>query len=379
MEILRYLLFSVVFFFASSALHSQKISDYQWFNPVEENQIEFYGQGWPHAQLESPYDRFPSKAENNVREAVWGLSRHSAGVYLTFTTDASEIKVRYQVKGQIQMPHMPATGVSGLDLYVRNPESEELLWCRGRYSFQDTITYTYSSLNTRHPAPGKSYTYQLYLPLYNAVQWMEIGIPESSSLFSQNRDHTKPIVVYGTSIAQGGCASRPAMAWSTIVQRALDQPVINLAFSGNGRLESEVIQLINEIDAGVFILDCLPNLTSNKDYPDEVLKNRIRQSVQTLRNNHPQTPILLVDHAGYSDDQVAARSFDRVVQINQIQKSVFTSLTREGLKDLYYLTKEEIDMCMDCTVDGTHQTDLGMEYYAKAYSKKLREILTEAH
>lgn len=357
-------------------VQAQQSTDFQWHDPVHDKSIVFHGQGWAHSNLASPYDRLPAKAEQTVRKAVWNLSRHNVGIYLTFSTDAPEITVRYQtISSRLEMPHMPATGVSGLDLYVHHKENDELLWCRGKYSFQDTITYTYSALNTRHPEPGKIYDYRLFLPLYNGVEWMEIGIPESSTLSTPDTEQAKPIVVYGTSIAQGGCASRPAMAWSSIVQRDLNVPMINLAFSGNGQLETEVIALINEIDAGLYILDCLPNLGSEKKFPDEELKKRIRESVKSLKKAHPNTPVLLTDNAGYSDEPISSRIHDIVVRVNGIQKEVFEKLTEEGVTQLYHLTKEDINMCMDCTVDGTHETDLGMTYYARAYGKKIREIM----
>lgn len=356
---------------------AQETTEYQWINPVTDDRIQFYGQGWNHEVLASPFDRLPAKAENTVRGAVWGLSRNATGIYLSFTTDAPEITVRYQTNPRYEMPHMPATGVSGLDLYVRTPTDNALIWCRGRYSFRDTITYTFPSLNTRNPVPGHTYEYNLYLPLYNAVKWMEIGIPANHTLSAAQPDSQKPILVYGTSIAQGGCASRPAMGWTSIVQRSLDRPVINLAFSGNGRLETEVIALINEIDAEMYILDCLPNLTIAETYPDDELRKRIRESVLTLRNSHPNAPILLTEHAGYSDDQVTASRYDAVERVNRIQKEMWKTLKNEGVTRLYYLSKDDIDMCMDCTVDGTHQTDLGMQYYGDAYTKKIREIFNQ--
>ena len=224
---------------------------------------------------------------------------------------------------------------------------------------------------------GRSYDYNLYLPLYNAVQWMEIGVPVENTLSATPTDDQKPVLVYGTSIAQGGCASRPAMGWTSIVQRGLDRPVINLAFSGNGRLESEVIALINEIDASMYILDCLPNLTNAEQYPDDELRKRIRESVLTLRKSHPESPILLAAHAGYSEDQVTRSRFESVNRVNRIQKEEFEKLRKEGVRLLYFLSQDDINMCMDCTVDGTHQTDLGMQYYADAYLKKIGKILTK--
>ena len=353
--------------------YSQENVNFQWINPVDDPRIIFYGQGWDHSRLKSPYDRLPSEAEENVREPVWGLSRHTAGIYLRFSTDADEILIRYQANSRYQMPHMPATGVSGLDMYVKSSE-ESWVWCRGKYAFNDTITYRYSNLNSRNPDSGAR-EYNLYLPLYNSVKWMEIGIPEAGSLLMPSAEKEKPILVYGTSIAQGGCASRPAMGWTNIVQRHLDRPVINLAFSGNGRLEEEVIAYIEEVDAGLYILDCLPNLGNKETYTDEELKRRIEQSVRTLRNSHPETPILLASHAGYSDDQVNQNAFESVERVNRILEESFHSLKKDQINHLYLLHSDEINMCMDCTVDGTHQTDLGMQFYADAYLKKIREIL----
>ena len=371
----HYFILGILLIFLPVWSTGQEDHDVQWVNAAKDDRVVFYGQGWPHELLESPYHRLPSKAEGKVREAVWGLSQHTAGVYLSFATNAKEIRIRYQTNNRYEMHHMPATGVSGLDLYVRNPDDQTLLWCRGKYAFRDTITYTFDNLNTRNPNPGKMYEYNLYLPLYNTVKWMEIGIPQTSEMGRSSVDQQKPILVYGTSIAQGGCASRPAMGWTTIVQRGLDRPVINLAFSGNGRLEEEVIDLINEVEAGLFIMDCLPNLTNEELYPDAELRHRITKSVQTLRETHPETPILLASHAGYSDDLVSAGAFDRVDRVNKVLEQTFRTLLQSGVKNLHYLPKDEIQMCMDCTVDGTHQTDLGMQYYANAYLRKIRSIL----
>lgn len=185
------------------------------------------------------------------------------------------------------------------------------------------------------------------------------------------------MVVYGTSIAQGGCASRPGMAWTSILERTMDRPLLNLAFSGNGRLEKEIIELIGEIDARIFILDCLPNLTNSETFPEEQLKNRIFESVQYLRNKHPATPILLVEHAGYSDGLIMPERGEAFQRVNQIQKRTYSKLMKNGIEHLYYLSNEELNLSFDDTVDGTHPNDLGMQHYAEAYERKLRIILNE--
>ncbi|WP_236970048.1 SGNH/GDSL hydrolase family protein [Membranihabitans marinus] len=345
-----------------------------YYDAAKTEAIQFQSQGWSHDVLASPYHRMPAEAKGKVRDAVWGLSTRSAGITLTFATDAPMIQVKYQVSGQIAMNHMPATGVSGLDLYVERQGHDQSLWCRGRYDFKDTITYTYKNLQTYEAANGMHH-YSLYLPLYNEVKWLEIGIPADAQLISTDILSQKPIVVYGTSIAQGGCASRPGMGWTNILQRKLNTPVVNLAYSGNGRLEAEVVDFIAEIDAAAFVLDCLPNLGSSEKYPDNELKARIRKSVNQLRDKHPNTPILMVQHAGYSDDYVTKGNYSSVFRINNILEEMYDTMQREGVRELYILRKNEINMCMDCTVDGTHQTDLGMEYYGKAYAKKFKTIL----
>src|SRR5690606_33829397 len=128
----------------------------------------------------------------------------------------------------------------------------------GKYAFKDTITYTFSGMDAAHDSDGREF--HLYLPLYNRVEWMEIGVPTEHSFAFVPATDEKPIIVYGTSIAQGGCASRAGMAWTSLLERAIHVPVVNLAFSGNGRLEKEVVDLIVEHEARVFVLDCLPNL-----------------------------------------------------------------------------------------------------------------------
>ena len=107
----------------------------------------------------------------------------------------------------------------------------------------------------------------------------------------------KPIILYGTSIAQGACASRPAMAWGTILQRSLDYPLINLGFSGNGKLAKEVLQFIGETDARLYILDCMPNLPNQKE---EDITALAIAAVKQLREKH-SAPILLIEHGGYSN------------------------------------------------------------------------------
>lgn len=344
-------------------LFGQETDVYTWYNPFEYID-KFEGQGWSN----NGYNRLPEKAKALVREPVWKLSRHNAGINIRFTSNAEKITIRYQVKGNHGMPHMPPTSVSGVDLYVK--KNSDWLWCRGRYQFKDTIRYDYKIDNTVF----KNQEYQLYLPLYNSVKNLQLGVLEKDNIAFQTQKAKKPIVVYGTSIAQGACASRPGMAWTSILARKLDEPLINLGFSGNGRLENELIELLTEIDASVYILDCLPNLSPNENRTKTEIQKRIINSVGLLKEKRPNTPILLVQHAGYSDGLVNNSRKDIYETLNSWMSETYNQLKSQDVHDLYMLSKEEIDLDNDAFVDGTHPTDLGMQQYANAYEKILIHI-----
>ena len=346
-------------------MSAQESNVFSWHSPFYSlNKIE--GQGWS----DIGYARLPEKTESIVRDAVWELSRHTAGLSIRFETDANSLQIEYGVDGDVAMNHMPATGVSGVDLYGKN-KGGEWLWYRGLYTFGDTVQFRYKT----EGSPKGAREYQLYLPLYNHCKSFRIGIPKGSNIKFLPPRPEKPIVIYGTSIAQGACASRPGMAWTNILGRKLDYPIVNLGFSGNGRLEMEVLELVTEIDALVYVLDCLPNLSPNDTYTEEEIKGRIRNSVKHIRNRRPKARILLAHHAGYSDGEVDASRNAVYETLNRWTDEVFIELKSNGAKHLSILPKNKINLSNDAFVDGTHPTDLGMEQYAQAYEEKLNKIL----
>lgn len=339
------------------------------WNPVSETRTVLEGQAWPE-EVEDYYDRLPAKAQQNVRKEVWNLSKNSAGLQMRFKTNANNIEIKYVVSGRLEMPHMPATGVSGVDLYAKNKENQ-WIWAAGKYSFGDTISYKFNDLQS---SESISREYTVYLPLYNAVKWLEVIVDDSAEFIPLAARKEKPIVVYGTSIAQGACASRPGLGWTNILARKLDEPITNLAFSGNGRLESELIDLMTEIDAKIYVLDCLPNLISPLISSDE-LKNKIEESVRTLQSKRPHTPILLTEHDGYTDEAINAVKKESYQRVNRVLKEVFASLKTQGIQNIYFLSKEEINQDIDSMVDGVHPNDIGMMRYADAYEKSIKAIL----
>ena len=355
---------------------AQTTAGYVWWNPAKNDFPVIEGQAWTGKDIQSPYDRLPAAAEKTVRKEVWNLSHHSAGLMIRFRATTDQVVVRYGVSNKQQaLPHMPATGVSGVDLYAGTSDGD-WLWAAGKYTFGDTIQYRFANLEP-NDAYKRGREYRLYLPLYNAVQWLEIGVPTGVTITPLPVRPEKPVVVYGTSIAQGACASRPGMAWTSILGRKLDRPLINLGFSGNGRLEKEVIDLVSQVDARLYVLDCLPNLIATVGIKPEDIKSRILESVKTLRQKRPAVPVLLVDHAGYTDGSLSPIRQQYYSDVNTLMHQAFVQLKAEGINGIYLLPKSQINLSQDAMVDGTHPTDLGMQQYADAYETSIRAILNE--
>ena len=366
MKALKHLLVVIIFATFTHTLHAQIV----WNNPMNESFPTIHGQAWQD-ELQGTYYRLPEKAKAIVRKPLWDLSRSSAGLSIVFRSNAPEIKVRYQVTGGFAMAHMPATGKSGVDLYATDANGRKR-WCAARYSFGDTITFNYSNLSYTDDA-GHGYEYQLFLPPYNEVTWLEIGVPQDAKFSFLPVSQEKPIVIYGTSIAQGACATRPGMVWGNIINRTLEHPVINLGFSGNGQLEAEFFDLLTEIDAKLYIIDCMPNMTNNRT---EWIYERTLNGVKKLRQKS-KAPILLVEHNGYANEFSSSAAEDSYRKTNIELRKAYDDLIAEGIQELHYLTKEEIGFTQDATVEAIHPSDLGMQIYADAYIPKIKEILNE--
>ena len=166
--------------------------NYKWWEPSSATVSVIEGQGWAD-DTHVLFTRLPEKAKDLVPVNVWSLSKNSAGEYLNFKTSASSIVVRYVVAGPKAMDHMPATGVSGVDLYARDINGK-WQWAKAKYKFGDTIQYQFDNLSLS----GKEEEFRLYLPLYNSVTWMAIGVPSAETFTPLQKSNELPVVIYGT-------------------------------------------------------------------------------------------------------------------------------------------------------------------------------------
>lgn len=324
-------------------------SDLLWYDA---RQLVVEGKGW--TDTENFHERLPARAKAQVPEMVWALSKRTAGLAVRFSTDSKRIAAIWDGGGA--MNHMAATGNSGLDLYCKR--KGRWVFCgAGRPQLQRTTADLATGL------AGELTEYLLYLPLYSGVTELRIGIePEARMVLPPPRPagRAKPLVFYGTSITQGGCASRAGMCHPAILGRWFNREVLNLGFSGSGKMEPELAHLLGELDAAIFVLECLPNMTT------QMVRERVRPFVRILRAAQPATPILLVESPFDPSDNPG----------NQALRNAFANLTEEGVSRLYYLPGEsQLAGTENGTVDGVHPTDLGFYRMAVAYEPILRSIL----
>lgn len=333
----------------------------QWFD-VQDWGLE--GKGW--TDTKSFFDRLPARAEGKVPAPVWNLSRHSAGLMVNFRTNAPAIWVDHVVtKGP---PHtqdnMSPIGVSGVDLYATNPKGEWKWLAVSRPKLKETKAALISDL-----APGER-DYRLYLPLYNGTESLKIGVPAGYSFTKVAPRTDKPIVFYGTSITHGASASRPGMPHPAILGRRLDKPVINLGFSGNGRMEKEVGDFLIELDPCLYVIDCLPNMTG------DIVAERAAPLVRQIRAARPETPIVLVEDRTYANAEFLPKTQARQAASRKAFQEAYKTLQSEGVKKLWYIEGEKLlGEDREDTIDSSHPNDLGFWRQANAMEPVLREAL----
>jgi hypothetical protein len=322
------------------------------------------GRAFPDAERKSYFDRLPAEADGKVTPAVWGLSRDSAGLMFRFRTDATTIYAHYKVtKPQLAQPHMPATGVSGLDLYARDQDGKWRWVQVARPGAQEMKIRLADGLDAGERE------YAIYLPLYNGVEFLHVGVPAGKQ-FAGLKPRAKPVVFYGTSITHGACASRPGMVHTAILGRRFDVPVVNLGFSGNGRMDQAVGDFLVRIDAAAYVIDCLPNMG-----PKDVAAKCV-PLVKQLRAARPDTPIVLVEDRRNTDSWIIASRRKHHDDNHAALKAAYEQLVKEGVKGLSYVPGDHLyGDDADGATDGSHASDLGFHRQADVFEPFLKAAL----
>lgn len=318
-------------------------------------------------QTNSRYERLPGYLEEVSRKPVWNLGRNSAGLYLRFRSDSPVISVKWEPMFDNSMSHMADTGTKGIDLYMLTEDGWNFVKC---WRLKEDQRAQEGSISC-DPVMRE---YMLYLSLYDGVKSLQIGVEDGSYIGApqvETPKADKPVIMYGSSILQGGCCSRPGMAHTNILARKLDRTVINLGFSGNARIDYEIAELMASYpDPGVFVLDYAPNCTA------ELIDERGEKFFRILRDAHPDVPVVFVALPPYPRKTFSTKQGGRMEAINDAQFRLYQKLKKAGEKNIYYVKSEGmLGDDNESTVDGTHFTDLGMMRYAEHILPTLKKAL----
>jgi hypothetical protein len=268
---------------------------------------------------------------------------------------------------------MASTGIKGIDLYTKYNNKWRYVTTAGaivglkKHQNKSKPLDSISEFELIKNMTPEFREYKLFLPLYDGVTKLEVGIDPTASIEKASPSSVKPIVFYGTSITQGGCASRPGMAHTSIISRRLDVECINYGFSGNGRMETPIVELISEISASFYVIECLQNMDSDQ------VKQRVRPLVETIRKKHPLTPIVLVENMMYKMAFLDQTLQDELIQENLTLKNEFDKILKSGDQNIFYVKDNLLDD--EGTVDGVHFTDLGFLRYADYLLKNFKEFM----
>ena len=355
--------------FAASA---QEKKETPW-QLVDARELRIINKGWDNTARD--YTRIPAYLKDSVRPDLWERSQCASGIAVRFATDSRRVGAKYRLLWDTHLPHMADTGLKGTDLYIFEGESvwRHVNTNRPKANNKETkineTTYV-SNLD------GGMHEYMIYLPLYDGIEEFYVKV-DSGATITPGRadliDRDLKIVAYGTSILQGGCASRTGMAATNMLSRELNCEVVNIGISGEGKMDACMARAMAQIaDADLFLLDPVPNCT-------EMMCDTLTYDfVRILRDARPDVPVVMLEGPIYPYARYDSYFGNYLPRKNAAFRRNYERLKAERPDNLYYVTSEGLDGVEDDgTVDGIHLTDLGFRHYADKLRPILEEILAD--
>ena len=323
--------------------------------------------GMPFDSPLGDFSRLPEQLRGELRSSLVSLGLNSAGIAVRFCSDSPVIAARWRVRNNFSMNHMPDTGIRGLDIYVLDGKVWRYVGTAKPGGKENLSAFIRSSDNTMRE-------YIAYLPLYDGVESLEFGVEPGSSIDKPRNPaltsmgDKKPVIFYGTSITQGGCASRPGMAYPAILGRMLNRESINLGFSGNARMDMALAKAVNMVDFHTLVLDCLPNMNA------QMVRDSAEVFIRTVLKQNPGKRIIMVENPEFPNLLLDKKASAEIVEENGEWRALFEKLRREGFRNIRYVKGEGlIGDDSEATVDGVHLTDLGFLRFSESLVKYLRD------
>ena len=345
----------------------------QTWHDASEGGFHIFGQGWPQLS-QKKFQRLPITEKSKLNNvALWNASQLSAGLYVRFRTDATSIRVRFTLTKQaVQHYNISSFGQSGVDLYARSDDGKTFHWLGNHlnYGFGTPATANFRNIVPQNMEGNKECEYMLYMPNFNGVSKLEVGVDEGASFqYIEVPKDDEPIVVYGSSAVQGSSASRPGNSWANMLGRELDAQIVNMGFADNAKLDEGIFKVMADLKPRVFIIDAMPDM---KTIP-QLIKERVVAGVKILQAM-TNRPVLLVESPGAPDRLIRPGQDELHTKANEQLREAYDQLTQDGYTNLFYMTQEELGLNEEDFLDGINPSDLGMKHYAAAYAKKLAYI-----
>ncbi len=341
-------------------------SNFKIDSHINENGIKFYDVNQPPFRIcgvfyeSGKFRRLPEDIAKTVNTGVYDLHANTAGGRVRFKTDSPYVAIHTKMPGIGKMPHFALTGSAGFDLYICDESERYFKTFVPPFNIKDgyeSIIY-FGSSNMREVT--------INFPLYSEVSELYIGLSDGAYVGEPKGYKTdKPIVYYGSSITQGGCASRPGNSYESIISRRLDADYINLGFSGNAKGELEIAEYISKLDMSVFVYDYDHNAPTT-----EHLKNTHQRMYHVIREANPDLPIVLMSRPKFclSDDEKLRFA---------IIKKTYEDAKAAGDTNIYLIDGATLMALAkdEGTVDDCHPNDLGFASMAKAVGDLLEKII----
>jgi hypothetical protein len=313
------------------------------------------------------YHRISASDTRAMPDAIKRLAKRSAGIAILFETNSTSIRAKWKLHEEVYRANMTPAAHSGLDLYcLRNGK-----WQFIRVALPDKGTSQLQVIVERMDSTLKQF--MLYLPLYNTVDSLQIGIDNNAIIRSPATpaiDTSKRVVIYGSSIVQGASASRPGMAYPAILQRQFGYDFINLGFSGSAKMEPALAEYLATVRADCFVLDCIPNPTPQQ------IEERSYPFIKYLLTHRPEVPIIIVETVFRENAHWDQRLGERVRAQNKAIRQTWEQLKKEGYKNIYYVESSLLTgNDHEATIDGVHLTDLGFSRMAAALQPVIKKAL----
>lgn len=344
-----------------------------WLN-VEDSRVRL--SGFAFYQEDHKLERIPSRLKsrlNEVNPCLNELGVHTAGGQLAFRSNTSRVFIKAKITTVPNMVNMTSVAQCGFDCYIgENPKDLRFF---GITKFDtDQREYTCEVVSKLDTKKVKEFLF--HFPLYAGVIEVEIGIDDDALIEPPTPYETEgKLIFYGTSITQGGCASRPGMAYTNYLSRKLNLEHCNFGFSGNGLGEYEVAKMLSEIeDPLLYIIDYEANSGTN----GRMVKS-LNNFIGCLRKNHKEVPILVVSRVPYLMDLLEESTGTLRDSLRAFQKETVERFRELGDNAIYFLDGftlwgEDFD---EYTVDFIHPTDLGFYFMAKGLEPVIKEILNK--